>query len=91
MAKQGQLGTKEQDLVIEKKLETPQTPVQHAEFKYVGDDGGRWLFERRSDGLCFTIDKPKNVPLTLQTKPLSVLLTVRGKHFNNDVLRIVRQ
>jgi hypothetical protein len=68
---------------------------ERADYRYVGDDGGRWLFERRSDGLCFTIDKPKDAPLTLKTQPLHVLLTVRGgkeagTYFSNEVLKIVR-
>lgn len=65
-------------------------PVPHAEFKYIGDDGGRWLFQRRYDGICITIDKPKNVTLNMQMPPFGVTLTVRGKKFNEDVLRIVR-
>jgi hypothetical protein len=63
---------------------------ERADYRYVGDDGGRWLFERRSDGLCFTIDKPKNIQLSMQTKPISVMLTIRGKCFNEEILKIVR-
>ena len=64
---------------------------QYAEYKYIGDDGGRWLFERRSDGLCITVDKPRDVPLNMQSRPMSVNLTVRGKCFNDGILNIVRQ
>ncbi len=88
MAKQqGQVSAKVPDV---KEAENPQQPVQYAEFKYIGDDGGRWLFQRRSDGICITIDKPKNVTLNMQMPPFGVTLTVRGKKFNEDVLRIVR-
>ena len=87
MAKQqGQVSVAMQS---EKEVENGQ-PVQYAEFKYIGDDGGRWLFQRRYDGICITIDKPKNVTLNMQTPPFGVTLTVRGKKFNEDVLRIVR-
>lgn len=61
-----------------------------AEFKYVGDDGGRWLFLRRSDGLAITIDKPKGL-LDVHTPRMAVELKVRGKHFNDDILGIVRK
>ena len=65
-------------------------PQDLAEFKYIGDDGGRWLFERRSDGLAITIDKPKAV-LDVQTPRMAVELKVRGKHFNDDILAMVRK
>ena len=61
-----------------------------ADFKYLGDDGGRWLFERRSDGLAITIDKPKGL-LDIHTPRMAVELKVRGKHFNDDILAMVRK
>ena len=64
---------------------------EQAEFKYVGDDGGRWLFQRRSDGLCFTIDKPRGVNLTATSPAMSVLLTVRGKKFRPEILSMVKR
>ena len=66
-------------------------PAQLAEFKYIGDDGGRWLFQRRSDGLCFTIDKPKGIVLDAKTPPLSCRLTVRGPQFNPTILEMIRK
>jgi len=66
-------------------------PTELADYKYVGDDGGRWLFERRLDGLCFTIDKPQPALLTPKTAGLSVRLTVRGKKFRPEILAMVRQ
>ncbi len=73
------------------KAATAQVQENLAEFKYIGDDGGRWLFERRSDGLCFTIDKPRGVVLTSKTPPLSCRLTVRGQKFNDTILKMVRK
>lgn len=73
------------------KVETASVKRSRAEFKYIGDDGGRWLFERRSDGLCFTIDKPRGVMLDHKTPPLSCRLTVRGKEFNEAILAMVRK
>ncbi len=70
--------------------ETPQVKVK-AEFEYIGDDGGRWLFTRRSDGLSFTIDKPRGITLTAKTQPLSCRLTVRGAKFNETILKMVRK
>jgi hypothetical protein len=80
---------KEQESTVFKKKN--EQARQYAEYKYVGDDGGRWLFERRSDGLCITVDKPKDVPLNIHSRPMSVNLTVRGKCFNENILNIVRQ
>lgn len=75
-----------------KEAKEPQKAVkQNAEFKYIGDDGGRWLFERRSDGLCFTIDKPRGIMLDHKTPPLSCRLTVRGQKFHREILEIVRK
>ncbi len=62
-----------------------------AEFEYIGDDGGRWLFRRRSDGLCFTIDKPRGIVLDHKTQALSCRLTVRGGKFNDTILKMVRK
>lgn len=62
-----------------------------AEFAYIGDDGGRWLFRRRSDDLCFTIDKPRGIKLTSKTPPLSCRLTIRGQKFNEAILKMVRK
>ncbi len=73
------------------KQNEPAKAKQLAEFKYIGDDGGRWLFERRSDGLCFTIDKPRGIVLDHKTPPMSCRLTVRGKTFNPEVLGMVRR
>ena len=64
---------------------------QRAEFKYIGDDGGRWLFERRSDGLAITIDKPRHVILDAKSPPTTCLLTVRGRKFNDDILSMVKK
>jgi hypothetical protein len=62
-----------------------------AEFKYIGDDGGRWIFERRSDKLVITIDKPAGITLDTKTPPISLRLTCRGKKLNEDVLAMVRR
>jgi hypothetical protein len=61
-----------------------------AEFKYIGDDGGRWVFERRTDGLCITIDKPK-ILLNGKTKPTSVRLTVQGFHVHEAAIALCRK
>jgi len=71
--------------------ETAKIKNPPAEFKYIGDDGGRWLFERRSDGLCFTIDKPRGIVLQANTPALSCRLTVRGMKFNETILDMVRK
>lgn len=71
------------------KTNAPKEPEPQADYKYIGDDGGRWLFERRSDGLCLTIDKPAT--LTSRTRETVVRLTVRGKKFRPEVLRAVRK
>ncbi len=91
MAEQNELTTEEaQQLKIEEAKKAAAQKRQ-AEFKYMGDDGGRWLFEQRSDGLCFTIDKPRGVTLDAKTRPLSCRLTVRGMKFNPEVLKIARR
>lgn len=74
-----------------KSNETKTQPVAKAEFEYIGDDGGRWLFTRRSDGLSFTIDKPRGIVLQAKTRPLSCRLTVRGGKFNPTILKMVRK
>ena len=61
-----------------------------AEYKYMGDDGGRWLFQRRSDGLCITVDKPVR-EINSATKAMSVACTVRGNRFNEDILDMVKK
>ena len=65
--------------------------AKKAEYAYIGDDGGRWLFQRRSDGLAITIDKPKNVILDVDTKPMPLLMTVRGKVFNDEIRTMVKK
>jgi len=75
----------------EGKVGTARTSKPQAEFEYIGDDGGRWLFQRRSDGLCFTIDKPRGIVLQAKTPALSCRLTVRGNKFNETILDMVRK
>lgn len=48
-----------------------------AEYKYIGDDGGRWVFENRINRRILTIDKPKNLPAKNPSSITSVL-TVHG-------------
>jgi hypothetical protein len=61
-----------------------------AEFKYIGDDGGRWVFERRSDGLCVTIDKPK-VELHGNSGRMGTILTVQGFHVHDEAIALCRK
>ena len=73
------------------KVDSAKVTKAMAEFSYIGDDGGRWLFRRRVDGLCFTIDKPRGIVLNAKTPPLSCRLTVRGQKFNETILAMIRK
>lgn len=61
-----------------------------AEFKYIGDDGKRWVFERRSDGLCLTIDKP-TIKLTGTSGRLSAVLIVQGFHVHDEAIALCKK
>jgi hypothetical protein len=65
-------------------------PGQLAEYKYIGDDGGRWVFERRKDGLCVTIDKPK-AELGIKSGQMPVLLTVQGFHVHEAAMALCKK
>ena len=65
-------------------------PKDLAEFKYIGDDGGRWIFERRSDKRVVTIDKPRSLPPGNPSR-LPVNLTAHGFRVNDDVLALCRK
>jgi hypothetical protein len=70
---------------------TTKVKLPPAEHKYIGDDGGRWIFQRRSDGLIFTIDKPRGDVLNEKTPPFSVQVKVRGKQLREELFDMVRK
>lgn len=60
-----------------------------AEWKYIGDDGGRWLFQRRLDNLCITVDKPTSI--TPKSRDVAVKINPRGHKWRPDIFEIVRK
>jgi hypothetical protein len=61
-----------------------------AEYKYIGDDGGRWVFERRSDHRVITIDKPMNLPPGNPSTKM-VRLSVHGFRVNDQVIALCKK
>jgi hypothetical protein len=66
------------------------SPAKLAEYKYIGDDGGRWVFERRSDKRVVTITKPKALP-DKNPSQLPVQMIVHGFRVNDDVIALCKK
>ena len=74
----------------EAKKQKEQKPEQLAEYKYIGDDGGRWIFERRKDKRVVTIDKPMNLPAANPSET-PVRLMAHGFRVSDDVIALCRK
>jgi hypothetical protein len=61
-----------------------------AEYKYIGDDGGRWVFERRADRRVITIDKPGVMPQGNPSNKL-VMLIAHGFRVPESVIAICKK
>ncbi len=76
--------------LVKEPAEQPTPDTGLAEFKYIGDDGKRWVFERREDGLCVTIDKP-TIKLTGKSGRLSAVVTVQGFHVHDEAIALCKK
>jgi len=77
-----------------KEKETKETTTEQftelAEYKYIGDDGGRWVFERRADRRVITIDKPGVMPTGNPSNKL-VMLIAHGFRVPESVIAICKK
>jgi len=73
----------------EKESKTEQV-TELAEYKYIGDDGGRWVFERRADRRVITIDKPGVMPTGNPSNKL-VMLIAHGFRVPESVIAICKK
>ncbi len=61
-----------------------------AEYKYIGDDGARFVFERRSDKRVVTFDKPANLPPGNPSQ-FRVVGTVHGYRVNEQMIALCKK
>ena len=79
--------------MAEKKQETPKPKEQKtdlAEYKYIGDDGGRFVFERRSDKRVITINKPASLPPGNPSQ-VTGLIIVHGFKVNDAMIELCKK
>lgn len=73
------------------------TPVQKkkeelGEWKYVGDDGGRFIFERRSDKRIMTINKPRAIPEPKsQPAEINTVILIHGYRVNDEMIALCKK
>lgn len=72
------------------KQENKTKQKQEAEYKYIGDDGGRWVFERRSDKRVVTINKPAALPPGNPSQ-ITGLIMVHGFRVNEQVIALCKK